>query len=112
MSGRLKGRMETGFDGYAVNYRDMNTAYHHLAKYHSFDEAMNAYDELDALSDRYMEGDIDVEDYHIAVDDIITDAFDNEYEINFKQIGRGRVWESPYGGVYMVVNPVAVDLYF
>ena len=109
---RLKERMEPGFDGYAVNYRDMDTAHHHLAKYRSFDEAMNAYEELDALSDRYMEGDIDVEDYHIAVDDIITDAIDIEYEINFRQIGRDGVWESPYGGVYKVVNPVAVDLYF
>ena len=107
--------------GYAVDYRDMGGAHHHLLKFKTEAAALDAYNKLiEACQDLDL-GDIDEEVYYNIIDEVNTLALDAEYEIDFRRkVDKDNVYESPYDSkgrkegeyptYWKIVNPVAVDL--
>lgn len=100
--------------GYAVVYRDMASGYQHLLMFATKDEALDAYNELDALSDQLDNGEIDKIDYDYAIEDITNATEDMAFEVDFRHdIDGNNIYTEPYGTnrKWQIVNPVAVDLY-
>lgn len=103
-----------GLTGYAVVYRDMASGYQHLLMFANKAEALDAYNELDTLSDQLDNNEIDISDYHYAIEDITNTTEDMAFEIDFRNdIDSNNIYTEPYGTnrKWQIVNPVAVDLY-
>ena len=106
--------VNNGIAGYAVVYRDMASGYQHLLMFATKDEALDAYNELDALSDQLDNGEIDKIDYDYAIEDITNTTEDMAFEIDFRHdVDSNNIYTEPYGTnrKWQIVNPVAVDLY-
>lgn len=106
--------VNNGLAGYAVVYRDMASGYQHLLMFTTKDEALDAYNELDALSDQLDNGEIDKIDYDYAIEDITNATEDMAFEIDFRHdVDGNNIYTEPYGTnrKWQIVNPVAVDLY-
>lgn len=103
------------YSGYAIEYRNMNTAIHGLIIFASRDDAEEACNTLEIIEGN--PSDYDYYDYNEAVGNIISRSSEHIPEINFRDVvahssGELRTWINPFTSqTYAIVNLVAVDVF-
>ena len=102
----------TNINGYAVQIHDMHDAMYDLLLFGNREDAEWASEQLEIISNRADNGELDDYEYRDMISDVFNMSDDYIEEINFRtEIDRNNVWTALDDSKWQIVNPVSVSLW-
>lgn len=102
----------TNVNGYAVQIHDMHDAMYDLLLFGNREDAEWASEQLEIISNRADNGELDDYEYRDMISDVFNMSDDYIEEINFRtEIDRNNVWTALDDSKWQIVNPVSVSLW-
>lgn len=102
----------TDVNGYAVQIHDMHDAMYDLLLFGNREDAEWASEQLEIISNRADNGELDDYEYRDMISDVFNMSDDYIEEINFRtEIDRNNIWTAFDDSKWQIVNPVSVSLW-